>query len=301
MTQNRYYSNTATVTTLANLGGIDSTETDIVCGATTNFPGTFPFVLRMEPDTNSEEAILITSGAGTSITPYQGTRGYDGTAQRIHAAGVQIKHGFVQLDFAEPQQHLSLTGSASAAHGLPASAWTGGALALISDQLLASNVTSITFGSIPQTYKHLWIMSQVKSAGAGASETENLSMTFNGITSNYVANYSKTVGSSATVNTSQDSNASNWSAPMRTTNSSARTSSASANTLWIPNYASASYAKTFISESFTGDDQSTSYAQYSGAGINYNASSSASGITTITFTCPNNLGVGSRFSLYALG
>lgn len=183
MTQNRYYSNIATVTTLATPGGLNATQTDLQCTATTGFPGTFPFVLRYEPDTDNEEAVLVTSGAGTSVTPYQVTRGYDGTQHIPHGPGVQIKHGFVQVDFAEPQQHLNLSGSSSAAHGLPASAWLGGSLQLLQTVNLASS-TFISLPSIPTTFSKLVIDLAVTSNDTGGNGFSNIQLQFNGDTAN---------------------------------------------------------------------------------------------------------------------
>jgi len=182
--QNRYYSNIATVTTLANPGGINGSETDLQCEATTGFPGSMPYTLRIEPDTNLEEAVLVTSGAGTSGTPFQVIRGYDGTQARAHPAGVQVKHGFVQLDFAEPQQHLNLTGSASAAHGLPSSAWLGGTMQLLQTVNLASS-TTISFPSIPSTFSKLIIDIYAVSNDGGGNGFSDILMQYNGDTNNH--------------------------------------------------------------------------------------------------------------------
>jgi len=180
-TQNRYYSNTSQATTLTNPGGIDATETDLQVAATTGNPISFPFVLRIEFGTVNEEAVLVTSGAGSSGNPYVMTRGYDNTVQRSHAQGVPVAHGFVAADFAEPQQHITLTGSTSAAHGLPASAWFGGTMQTIASVSPAANQASIQFTSIPQTFSHLLIMYELSVNGAGAG-IDTLFAQFNGVT-----------------------------------------------------------------------------------------------------------------------
>src|ERR1700749_956310 len=111
MTQNRYYSNTAVITTLTNSAGMNAVETDLVVNSTTGWPTSFPFIIRLEPDSANEELVLATSGLGTSSTPYTVTRGYDGTSAKSHALGATVTHGFAQVDFAEPQQHLNLSGT----------------------------------------------------------------------------------------------------------------------------------------------------------------------------------------------
>lgn len=118
----RYYSNTAVLTTLANVGGISTGATEITPASTTGFPGQYPYTLRLEPDTSNEELVTVTgpkSGApGTLVI----TRASDGTTAKTHAAGSPIVHGVSARDFQEPQNHIATTTVASV-HGLPQAAW----------------------------------------------------------------------------------------------------------------------------------------------------------------------------------
>lgn len=118
----RYYSNVAVLTTLSNIGGIASGATEITPTSTTGFPSQYPYTLRLDPDTASEELVTVTgpkSGApGTLVI----TRGSDGTTAKSHAAGSVIVHGVSARDFQEPQNHIAAVTPGSV-HGLPASAW----------------------------------------------------------------------------------------------------------------------------------------------------------------------------------
>lgn len=102
----RKYSNTAAATTLENVGGITPTSTAIVLGNVSGYPTTFPFTLRLDPNTAKEELVTVNSGAGTSASPYQVTRGVDGTSAKSHSQFAVVTHGFSARDFREPQEHI---------------------------------------------------------------------------------------------------------------------------------------------------------------------------------------------------
>lgn len=185
-TQNRYYSNTATITTLTNAGGINSGALTLQVGNTTGFPVLFPFILRIEPATGSEEVVLVTGGAGTLGTPYNITRGYDGTTARAHSQGVVVKHGFAQIDFQEPQVHLNAVGPGGSPnpHGLPDLAWNNTLTTTIAETTLGANAASITFSSIPSTYKNLKLYASA--IAATATTNQGMNIQFN---SDTTANY----------------------------------------------------------------------------------------------------------------
>lgn len=105
----RYYSNTATATTLENSGGITPTSTQLILGTTTGYPTQFPFTLRLDPDTPVEEIVTVNSGAGTGGSPYVVSRGSDGTTARSHAQFSVVTHGFSARDLREPQEHMADT------------------------------------------------------------------------------------------------------------------------------------------------------------------------------------------------
>lgn len=103
----RYYSNTAVATTLENSGGVTPTYTQLILGSTTGYPTQFPFTVRLDPDTPTEELVNVTSGGGTAANPYVVQRGYDGTVARSHSQYAVVTHGFSAKDFKEPQDHMA--------------------------------------------------------------------------------------------------------------------------------------------------------------------------------------------------
>src|SRR4051812_35934070 len=107
---NRFYSSTATATTLS--GSIGFADTTINVGASTGFPTSFPYTLALEPDTAAMELVEVTSANGNSLLV---TRGVDGTAALDHTAGAVVQHVVSGRDFREPQEHM---GKATNVHGL---------------------------------------------------------------------------------------------------------------------------------------------------------------------------------------
>lgn len=102
----RNYSNIAAATTLENVGGITPTSTSLVLGNTSGYPSSFPFTLRLDPNTSKEELVTVNSGGGTQGSPYIVTRGVDGTSAKSHAQFSVVTHGFSARDFREPQVHM---------------------------------------------------------------------------------------------------------------------------------------------------------------------------------------------------
>lgn len=102
----RNYSNTAIATTLENVGGITPTSTQIIIGNTNGYPTLFPFTLRLDPNTASEELVTVNSGGGSAGSPYVVSRGADGTTAKSHAQFSVVTHGFSARDLREPQVHM---------------------------------------------------------------------------------------------------------------------------------------------------------------------------------------------------
>lgn len=169
MTQNRYYSNLAQGTFITNSGGMTNTTTALIVQSTVKWPTQFPFTVRAEPGTTNEEVMLAVSGAGTAGLPYQVSRGFDNTNAIPHSSGVSVIPGFCQLDLSEPQQHINLSGSSSAAHGLPSSAWGGGTVQLLQTVAASGAGSTITFPSIPSTFSHLRVQIALQANGTGGS------------------------------------------------------------------------------------------------------------------------------------
>lgn len=102
MAQKRYYASTAKQASLST--GIDSTVTSITLDLVTGFPSNYPYTLVIDPDTNKEELIKVTSsGGGTTLTV---TRGEDSTTNVAHSAGATVRHVVSGQDFNEFSAHI---------------------------------------------------------------------------------------------------------------------------------------------------------------------------------------------------
>jgi len=296
-TQNRYYSNTATITTLTNPGGINSGALTLQVGATTGFPVQFPFILRIEPATGSEEVVLVTSGSGTSGNPYTITRGYDGTTARAHSQGVVVKHGFAQIDFQEPQVHLNSVGPGGAPnpHGLPDLAWNNTLSTVIAETTLASNSLSITFSSIPSTYKHLRLI--VSAIASSATAVLPMNVQFN---SDSGTNYGWTSGSVTNTSTtgtgSHNSNTTNIQGGVIWGNSSATVPGIAI--IDIPFYSSTVFNKVMTNLTHASDGGATVWNIQYGGGIW--RSTAAINTITLTLGSSTNFLAGSFAGLYGV-
>ncbi len=116
MAQTRYYASTAKQASLSS--SIDGVVTSITLDLTTGFPTNYPYSLVIDPDTNKEEIITVTSsGGGTTLNV---TRGEDGTSNVAHSAGATVRHIISGRDFNEFSAHLGSTASptTSGIHGI---------------------------------------------------------------------------------------------------------------------------------------------------------------------------------------
>lgn len=210
MTQNRYYSNLAQGTYLANVSGLSNSDTQMQVSASVNWPTNFPFVVSLEPGTADEELVLVTGGSGTSVSPFAITRGFDGTVPVAHPTNCPVIPKICQLDLAEPQQHINLSGAASGAHGLPASAWSGGQLQFIKSTTLASSRSSFSFtptdfATIPTSCNHVVVYCNVHTSYT-ASGLEHLQVQYNGFTGGYYCDdYVYTIAPATTVSANNQS------------------------------------------------------------------------------------------------
>ena len=93
---------------------------------------------------------------------------------------------------------LQTFGNAAArAYGFTrASASGAGAMELISTQILASTATTVTFSSIPQTYKHLQLRMTARDADSVNTNIQNVLLRINGITNTYMSHLLFGTGSS---------------------------------------------------------------------------------------------------------
>lgn len=94
------------VTTLGALTGpVSSSATTVVVTNFSQYP-TVPFTVTIDRNTATEEIVLVTAVAGSTLTV---TRGYDGTAPIGHLAGGAVEHTAIALDFAEANTHVNAT------------------------------------------------------------------------------------------------------------------------------------------------------------------------------------------------
>lgn len=119
----RYYSSTASSKTLSS--SVNTTATTITLNNLTGLPASYPYTLVLDPDTASEEIVLVTSlSSGTTLNvtrgtdTYQGVTGGNGTAKQDHNSGAVVKHMITARDLQEPQDHIA---ASSGVHGLTGS------------------------------------------------------------------------------------------------------------------------------------------------------------------------------------
>lgn len=303
MTQNRYYSNIANITTLSNSTGLTASGTAMSLVSTTGWPTTFPFIARVEPDTANEELVLVTAGLGTLATPYTITRAYDGTSAKIHNNGVTVSHGFSQIDFQEPQLHLNLTGSASGAHGLPANAWLGGTNQLIASQTLSASGT-FTFSSIPGTFSHLKLYIAAVSNDTGGLGFSDIALQFNNdVATDYSYHFVYMINS-ATVSGSVAAAVTAAHCGFATNGGVNPTTSAGIGitVVEIPFYTVASESKqfTYVSHASSGVGTPNNFQTGSGGGIWGNNPGAITTIKVSPSNAPNTFAAGSQASLYGI-
>lgn len=100
------YSNTAVQTTLA--GSISSGATSINVGATTGFPGSFPYTLALDFGSATEELVLVTAASVSTLTV---TRGFSNTSAQSHSLGAVVRHVYHAGDAIDFRTHEAATAS----------------------------------------------------------------------------------------------------------------------------------------------------------------------------------------------
>lgn len=148
MANSRFYSNTAIETTLS--GSISAGATSITVGATTGFPGSFPYTLALDYGSATEELVSVTNAAGLTLTV---TRGYGGTSAQSHSLGAVVRHVYNAQDATDFRTHED---ASSNVHGV-----TGALVGATQSQTLtnktltAPTITNPTMtggGSLAGTY-----------------------------------------------------------------------------------------------------------------------------------------------------
>lgn len=311
MTQNRYYSNDGYAVNLT--AQISSTSPSIQVSSMTNWPTTGPFVLSIEPGTLQEELVLVAPpvGSGTSISPLTVTRGFDNTTAQSHPLGATVVPKICQLDLAEPQQHLNLTGSASSAHGLPASAWLGGQYQLVSKQVLSTSQSSVTFNSavfssIPPGYNNVVIFANAKTSNASV-EVEQLLLQINGWTGpNYGSSYIQQINTAPSTIGAPSGQPTGGGFSLTSaacglcwaSGAGAGPSGVGRNVITFPFYSDTVWAKGYTFQATASDGASTSYTS-TGGGTCASVTLAISSLTLFPQSGTSNFLASSLFALYA--
>jgi hypothetical protein len=116
-----YYTDTAQPTTLSS--AILATGTSIIVPSLVGYPAQYPFTLRLDPGTSSEELVDVTA-APTGSGPYTltVTRGVNGTTALAHPGGTAVTLGWTGRDATEAATHQytqPLLNTGAGVHGLP--------------------------------------------------------------------------------------------------------------------------------------------------------------------------------------
>ena len=106
----RNYSSTAQSTTLT--ADITNVATSMVVSAVTGWPASTPYTIVVDEDLSSQEVMLVTARAGTTLTV---TRAYGGTTGVSHTAGATVRHAHYSGDFDEANSFLNLGGTVGGA------------------------------------------------------------------------------------------------------------------------------------------------------------------------------------------
>jgi hypothetical protein len=301
-------SNLAVPDTLAVPGGgnLNTSGTSVVAGsgAPVGYPVSFPFTLCLEPASANFELVSVTAGAGTVATPWTVTRAYDGTLAKAHVAGTPIAHTWSAGDLTTAALHYAM-GSGSGVHGLPASAWSGNAAAVINETTLATSASNvITWSGIPATYEHLLIVCQARLTETTAL-ADDITLNFNGdagahysqLTVSATNTSGSLVGPAASTAFAVSGipafrvNASQGGAPVN----------AGGGFAWVPNYAAGAFNKSVYSMSGAGNGTSSMVDGRLRWGF-WNPAAQAA-VTAVTLTAPagSNFLAGSNFALYGIG
>jgi hypothetical protein len=185
-----FYSNVAQATTLS--GSISAAATTVTVGATTGFPGTFPYVLALDYGAATEELVVVTAAAGTNLTC---TRAFGGTSAQSHSLGAVVRHVVNAVDLTDFRTHEAAT---AAVHGV------SGTLVGTSDTQTLANKTltapTVNAGAMSGTFSgaHTYSGAVTLSGGGTLSGTFTGSPTLSG-TVGHTSSIQSTLSASTSV------------------------------------------------------------------------------------------------------
>ena len=143
MAQRRYYASTAKQASLA--ATIDSVTTSLSLDLVTGFPTNYPYTLVIDPDTNKEELVTVTSSGGGTVLNV--SRGTDSTAAIAHSTGATVRHVVSGQDFNEFSTHIGSVASptTSGVHGVSGDIVGTTDIQILSNKTLGSNLAAGTY------------------------------------------------------------------------------------------------------------------------------------------------------------
>jgi len=304
-----YYTNVAIPDTVGG-SGVSSTDTSLTAGSLspTGYPQQYPFKLRLDPRTPSEEVVKVTAGAGTVASPWTIVRGWDGTLAAGHDTGAAVEHGMSQEDLALSRAHEAADSSgtfisgvldpSTLPHGLPSSAWQGSSLALISSVTLSSNQSIVTFSAIPQTYTHLLLVAIGKTTDSTGRD-DNLNVTINGDGSGKYS-YASVFTTDGTSGGGSVGDSFNAMPPITLATSATSSARAGGGFAFFPGYSSTTFNKMAFGVSGMGEGTSSANASVRIRSCFYNPATQVA-ITSLSLaSASGSLKPGTTFSLYGI-
>jgi hypothetical protein len=306
-TQSCYYSNTAVDGYLG--ASISNAATSIyLASAPSGYPGQYPFRLVL----GGSEVVYVTSGAGTSASPWVVQRGQDGTTAQAWTGGgtsTTVQHRATAADFTASRLHEGSV-QADLPHGLPSSAWTAAPMASIGKQLLAAAAGTVTFSSSPATYSSLLLLIQARGSETSL-QSDDLTCTVNG---DVGAHYSYLTVSATNISGSGTgtlgavgdftaSSATSWPLCRINTSQAGSAANAGGGFIWFPNYTGTAFGKMFWSMSGAGNGSS---AMVDGrVRMGWWTPAAQAAISSLALTAPgggsNTFLAGSYFQLFGVG
>jgi hypothetical protein len=229
--------------------------------APSGYPSQFPFRLVL----GGSEVVYVTSGSGTSGTPWVIQRGRDGTTAAAWTGGgtaTTVQHRATADDFTQSRLHEGSV-AADLPHGLPAGAWATSVWATIQETVTAASQTTVSIPTIPGTYKHLMLVVNGRGLSA-ALQADDVLMTLNGdagahysyVTTSCTNISGSTTGAIGAVSDFTASAVTSWPVVRINCNLAGSAVNAGGGTAFIPNYAAATFGKMFWSQSGAGNGSS---------------------------------------------